>query len=184
MPGSRLGGDEIGIVFGARAREVVVDGEPRYLAFDSEMTRWRRFFRFIECADPNVNDFRSEIAKEDRRATVGTESPLGDVRGLVELQLTAREGKGVAPELGPDAEYVALGLLANSAVALDDVAWRLARLVAHRAAQTPAGYHHGLFAHDTPHFHVLHRTIVENAGYGNQRFPYTGLPYPSESAPS
>ncbi len=65
---SRLGRDEIGIVFGAGAREVVVDGEPWYLAFDTKMLGWRCILRVIEGADLNPN-----------KRTIGVEIPAHHV---------------------------------------------------------------------------------------------------------
>ncbi len=149
---SLLGRDEIGIVFGAGAWEVVVDGEPRYLAFDTEMLGWRCILRVIEGADLNPNKpmIGIEIPAHQPRTAVGAEATLENFRGFVKLRFTARDPKTIRRNCRDHLECAAGLLLAHPAMAILNIVWRLASLIAHRAAEAAAGNRHGLITHDVP----------------------------------
>ena len=136
--GGLLGRNEIGIVFGAGAREVVVDGEPRYLAFDTKMLGWRCILRVIEGADPNPNKrmIGIEIPVHQPRTAVGAEATLLNFRGFVKLRFTARDPKTVRPNRRTHGECATGMLLAHPAMAILNIVRRLARLIAHRAARS------------------------------------------------
>ena len=126
---SLFGRDENGTVFGVGAREVVVDGEPRHLAFDTKMLCWRRILRVIEGADlnPNHRIIGIEIPAYHPRTAVGAEATLENFRGFVKLQFTARDPKTVRRNSRDHIECAAGWLLAPRAMATGTVSSNLAR---------------------------------------------------------
>ncbi len=101
LAGSRLRRDELGVVFGAHAGKVIVDGQPRYLAFDAKMVTGRPIFRMIQATDSREHAVTSlEIAITHLRAAIRTEAAFEPGRGFIELRLALRKPKCVAPKRG------------------------------------------------------------------------------------
>src|SRR5690242_21710824 len=62
------------------ARQIIVQGEPRHLAFDAPVHLGPDDLGMVEAADGNRNPCRAQVSKCQRRATRAAEPALG-IRG-------------------------------------------------------------------------------------------------------
>jgi hypothetical protein len=117
------------------ARQIIVQGEPRHLAFDAPVHLGPDDLGMVQAADRNRNPCRVQVSECQRRAARAAEPTLGKRGRSVKSWRAARERQGRYRQRSEYGEHVAERALAQAAVAVVYIAGRFRALVADGIAQ-------------------------------------------------